>query len=81
MARALTMVERWVSGVDRETYLNTLPSRRTAAEQLRLHFWVFENADESGRFVEFTEGASEQDIANAHDGELPAPLWREVLGG
>ena len=81
MARALTMVERRVSAADRETYLDSLESRRVSAEQLRLHFWVFEHADESGRFVEFTEGASEHDVANAQHGALPAPLWRQVYGG
>ncbi len=78
MARALTMVERRVPAGERMQYLQQLAERRVAAEHARVHFWVFEHEDESGRFVEFTEGASATDIAAAHDGELPAPLWREV---
>ena len=81
MARALMMVERLVSAAEREAYLRDLAKRGSAAKHVRLHFWVFEHADESGRFVEFTEGASEVAIASAHTDALPAPLWREVYGG
>ena len=75
------MVERRVSAAERDAYLRDLEERRSAANHIRLHFWVFEHADESGRFVEFTEGACEDDIASAHSHALPAPLWREVYGG
>ena len=78
MARALTMVERHVPAGERMQYLQRLAEKRVAAKHARVHFWVFEHDGESGRFVEFTEGASATDIAAAHDGELPAPLWREV---
>jgi hypothetical protein len=81
MARVLTMVERLVVAAEREAYLAALAPRRAAAARVQAHFWVFEHSDEPGRFVEFTEGAGANEIASVHDGELPAPLWREVQGG
>jgi hypothetical protein len=81
MARVLTIVERRVPATERESYFAALESRRRSAAARRAHFWIFEHADEAGRFVEFTEGADANDIAAVHDGELPAPLWREVQGG
>jgi len=45
------------------------------------HFWVFEHADDRGRFVEFTEAAGEEQIAALHERDMPADIWREVQGG
>jgi hypothetical protein len=81
MARVLTIVERRVPATEREAYFAALDSRRRAAAERHAHFWIFEHSDEAGRFVEFTEGADANDIAAVHDGELPAPFWREVQGG
>lgn len=81
MARVLTMCERQVSTTERAAYLESLTLRRAAAAAAHVHFWVFEHSDEPGRFVEFTEAGAVDDIAAAHDGELPAPVWREVQGG
>ena len=79
-ARVLMMVERRVSAAERADFLGTLAARRYAAEGAHAHFWVFEHVDEPGRFVEFTEAADATAVATVHDGALPAPLWREVLG-
>lgn len=79
-ARVLTMVERRVSANDRADFLSTVAARRHAAQGAHAHFWVFEHLDEPGRFVEFTEAADATAVASVHDGALPAPLWREVLG-
>ena len=81
MARVLTMVERRVPADGRAAYLRDVDTRRHAAAAARVHFWVFEHDDEPGRFVEFTEAGSADDVAALHDGALPAPLWREVQGG
>jgi hypothetical protein len=80
MTRSLTIVERTVPAADRAAYLISLATRRAAAARVDAHFWVFEHSDEPGRYVEFTEGAGANEIATVHDGELPAPLWREVQG-
>ncbi|WP_411280175.1 hypothetical protein [Gemmatimonas sp.] len=81
MARVLAMQERVVASEEREAYLATLENRRARAAAVPAHFWVFEHATESGRFVEFTEAASDDAIAAVHErGETPG-LWREVQGG
>jgi hypothetical protein len=73
-------VERRVSTDERAAYLAGLAPRRLEAAAVRAHFWVFEHHEEPGRFVEFTEAGSVAEIASVHDGEVPAPYWREVQG-
>ena len=81
MARVLAMQERVVAPAERGAYLASLDRRRARAAAVPAHFWVFEHATESGRFVEFTEAASDEAIAAAHEpGQAPG-LWREVQGG
>ncbi len=81
MARVLAMQERVIGHDERAAYLASLIDRRARAAAVPAHFWVFEHATESGRFVEFTEAASDADVAAAHgNGDAPA-LWREVQGG
>lgn len=74
----LSMLERRVSASERTAFLHALPARRVAAKAGRVHLWVFEHAEEPGRFVEFTEAAHASDLASLHEGQLPAPLWRAV---
>ncbi len=81
MARVLAMQERVVARAEREAYLAALDSRRARAAAVPAHFWVFEHATDSGRFVEFTEAASEDAIAAAHEHGAVPGLWREVQGG
>lgn len=81
MARALTIVERRVSDAERAEYLAALPVRKARAAAVPAHFWVFEHADERGRFVEFTEAAGDEQIAALHGHDMPADIWREVQGG
>ena len=81
MARVLAMQERVVAPAERGAYLASLGRRRARAAVAPAHFWVFEHATESGRFVEFTEAASDEAIAAAQEvGQTPG-LWREVQGG
>jgi len=79
--RVLSMVERQVKAEQRSDYLMGLAATRAAASAAHAHFWVFENEQEPGRFVEFTEAADAEHVASTHGGTLPAPLWREVQGG
>ncbi len=81
MPRVLAMAERRVESTEREAYLAALVARREAAAAVHAHFWVFEHANEAGRFVEFTEAASDESIAAAHGSDVPAERWREVQGG
>jgi len=81
MARVLAMQERVVALGEREAYLASLVLRRARAAAVPAYFWVFEHATESGRFVEFTEAASDDAIAAAHEGGQAPGLWREVQGG
>ncbi len=81
MARVLAMQEVVVASAERDAYLAGLVTRRARAKAVPAHFWVFEHATDSGRFVEFTEAASDDAIAAAQeDGQAPG-LWREVQGG
>lgn len=81
MPRVLSMTERRVGPAEREAYLATLVDRRAVAAAANAHFWVFEHADDGGRFVEFTEAASDGAIVAAHGPDAPGALWREVQGG
>jgi len=81
MARTLTIVERRVSDEERADYLAALSRRKQRAVAVPAHFWVFEHADDRGRFVEFTEAAGEEQIAALHERDMPADIWREVQGG
>ena len=78
--RVLSMVERQVKAEQRSGYLAGLAATRAAASAAHAQFWVFENEQEPGRFVEFTEAASAEHVAATHGGVLPASLWREVQG-
>lgn len=69
-----------MSEAHREEYIGTLSSRRDAATAHNVRFWVFENTDEPGRFIEFTEAASAVALTTFADGTLHAPIWREVQG-
>ncbi len=80
-ARVLAYVERHVLPDARADYLADVHARRLIATKVDAHFWVFEQVDEPGRFVEFTEAAAAMNVAAVHGGVLPAPLWREVQGG
>ncbi len=81
MSRMLSMAERQVAVAERKAYLAALPGRRAAAAAVHANFWVFEHATEHGRYVEFTEAASEDALVAAHGHNAPAARWREVQGG
>jgi len=74
------MVEARVAPTKRDAYFANLASRRAQARTIGAHVWAFEQIDEPGVFVEFTEAASATDVAAVHGGQLPSPLWREVQG-
>lgn len=81
MARALTMHEQRVATADRAAYFAALADRRQRAAAVQAHFWVFEHAGDPGRFVEFTEAASEEILAAVSGNVETLGVWREVQGG
>ncbi|MES2522361.1 MAG: hypothetical protein V4617_06675 [Gemmatimonadota bacterium] len=85
MARLLVFAERRVDLEARPAYLADVRARQATAAASGAHFWVFEHAGESGRFVEFTEGGSEEAVrlvaGTSGDDHAPLALWREVQGG
>lgn len=80
MPRALHMQERHIAEPVRAAYLASLEARRTHAVSVRAHFWVFEHATEPGRFVEFTEAASADDLATLVGTDAAQNSWRELQG-
>jgi len=84
MARMLAFAERHIDEASRTDYLTSVGARQRSAASSGVHFWVFEHADEGGRFIEFVEGASEQDVRSAAAGNNllnpPVEVWREVQG-
>jgi hypothetical protein len=81
MPRTLAMHEVRVTDAERGDYLAGLPARTARAEAIRAHFWVFEHVSDRGRFIEFTEAASAQEIAAARGVDTATDCWREVQGG
>lgn len=70
MTRCLVMSERVVSQSDRAAYLLSLAVRRESAATASAHFWVFEDENVPGRFLEFVEAASAEVLARAVDATL-----------
>ena len=86
MPRLLVMAERAVTELERAAYLQTLAARRERAAAASANFWVFEQLDRRGRFLEFVETGSAEAlesaitaVAEGADGELQSPVvWREA---
>jgi hypothetical protein len=80
MARALHLQECRVQADERAAYLAALPARTARATALQAHFWIFEHAGESGRFMEFTEAKREEDLAALVGPAAATDRWSEVQG-
>ena len=86
MPRLLVMSERAVTEVERAAYLQTLAVRRERAAAASANFWVFEQSEGRGRFLEFVEAGSADALAAAiaavvedREGEIQmSVVWREV---
>ena len=65
MPRFLVMSERAVTEVARAAYLQTLAVRRERAAAASANFWVFEQQDGRGRFLEFVETGSAEVLEDA----------------
>ncbi|MEP6834339.1 MAG: hypothetical protein ABJB74_13170 [Gemmatimonas sp.] len=88
MSRLLVMSERAVTEAERAAYLQTLAVRRERAAAASANFWVFEQSNGRGRFLEFVEAGSpvalqEAISAVAEDRNVQMPMsvvWREATG-
>ena len=82
-ARVLTMERAVVPRSDRERYVERLRARRDYYRGAGCNYWVFEEADLPGAFVEFTEAGDAKVLAAALEA-APDPVrdsrrvYREV---
>lgn len=67
MARALTIQRTIVPPAERKRYLERAKQRKAYYARLKCNFWVFEEADLTGAFIEFTEAPSVKELASAHE--------------
>ena len=65
MGRALTSQRSVVLGAERETFLGRLRARRDYYAQAGCNYWVFEERDMPGAFVEFIEAPDARKLRDA----------------
>jgi hypothetical protein len=65
VARALTLRRSIVPLADRKKFLQKVKTRRTYFVGAGCRFWVFEESDLSGAFVEFIESDEAKTLAKA----------------
>jgi hypothetical protein len=66
MARALTLHRTLVPRGDRARFFAKMQRKRQHYSQANCKFWVFEEADLPGAFIEFFEAADPETLARAH---------------
>jgi hypothetical protein len=82
MARTLTIETTKLSADERAAFIDRARSRRGHFRGSGCHYWLFEEAETPGTFIEFTEGPDETTLRSAHasapEPEYEAPLYVEV---
>lgn len=84
MARALTMQRTVVTPGERARFLERARMLRAHYHRANCQYWVFEDAEVGGAFLEFAEAADESMLAAAQAaapdavGVDPTRLYREV---
>lgn len=83
MSRALTVQRTLVTPNERERYQERLKRKRQYYTEAKCRFWVFEEADLPGAFLEFIEAADADTLARAQasapEPQLdPARIYTEV---
>ena len=68
MARALTLQRSIVPLGDRRKYLERLSARKAYYVRANCRFWVFEEADLAGAFMEFMEASDGDTLSRALQG-------------
>ena len=83
MPRALTLQRPIVPAAERARYLARCEERRKYYEGKKCRFWIFEEAQLPGAFIEFTEAADRDTLSAAHAGAPtrvvdPGRVYNEV---
>ena len=65
MSRSLTLKRSIVPPADRKKFLERLRARRAYFSGANCQFWVFEESDLPGAYIEFIEAADEDTLAEA----------------
>jgi hypothetical protein len=83
MSRALSVHRTLVTPSERERYFERLKRKRHHYAQAKCRFWVFEEKNLPGAFLEFIEASDPTTLAQAHanapDPALdPARIYQEV---
>jgi hypothetical protein len=73
VARALTMQRSIVPLAERKKYMHKLRARRSYYTGQSCRFWVFEESEIPGAFLEFIEAADADTLARAL-AEAPEPV-------
>ncbi len=68
MARALTFQRSIVPPADRKKFMERLRARRLYYTGANCQFWVFEESDLPGAYIEFIEAEDEDTLADAMAG-------------
>lgn len=72
MSRWLVMAEQAVTESERQGYLQVLAVRRARATAASVNFWVFEQSESRGHFLEFFEAGSREVLQAVLDAESEA---------
>lgn len=85
MPRALTIERTAVPSSDRERYLDSIRAKAAHFRAAHCRFWVYEDAEVRGSFIEFAEGENEETLgiaymtlADAEPQRFPIPLYQLV---
>jgi hypothetical protein len=82
MARTLAVETTKLSPDERADFIDRALSRRGHFRGAGCRYWLFEQADAPGTFVEFTEGPDEPTLRSAHasapEPDLEVSLYVEV---
>jgi hypothetical protein len=66
MARALTVQRSRVAALDRPIFLSGVRRKRAHYGAAECRYWVFEDVESSGAFLEFVEAADRDTLDRAH---------------
>jgi hypothetical protein len=82
MPRTLSIETTKLSPDERVPFIDRARARRGHFRDAGCNYWLFEQADTPGAFVEFTEGPDEPTLRSAHESapepELEVSLYVEV---
>lgn len=85
MPRALTIERTAIPSSDRERYMASVRAKAAHFRAAQCRFWVFEDAEVRGSFIEFAEAADEETLGMAYctlsESEslrFPIPLYQHV---